>query len=86
MQVEAAEATIAALEASGGLEEGDEALVELVRGLAAAVDESPANAALWREYRAAVASLREVGRGGTDDDTASWLLTVRTPVRDSSES
>lgn len=65
------------------LGEDDEALVALARGLAAAVDADPANAALWREYRAAVTALREVGTAddGDDDDAKDWLLTIRTPVR-----
>jgi hypothetical protein len=64
------------------LGEADEALVALARGLAAAVDAAPDNAALWREYRAAVTALSEVGADGDiDDDTQAFLLTLRTPVR-----
>lgn len=63
------------------LGEADEALVALARGLAAAVDAAP-YAALWREYRAAVTALMEVGADGDlDDDTQAFLLTLRTPVR-----
>lgn len=61
---------------------GDEALLALARGLAAAVDAAPENAALWREYRAAVTALSELGADGdVDDDTQAFVLSVRTPVR-----
>lgn len=74
------ERTIKAMTAR--LEEHDEALLALARGLAAAVDAAPDNAALWREYRAAVTALREVGsEGDIDDDTEAFLLSIRTPVR-----
>lgn len=57
-----------------------EAVIALARGLAAAVDSDPANAALWREYRAAVMAVMEAGAtDDVDDDTARFLLTVRTP-------
>jgi hypothetical protein len=46
------------------------------------VDADPANAALWREYRAAVTAISEAGvDDGPDDDTKDWLLTIRTPLR-----
>jgi site-specific recombinase len=73
------ERTIRAMKAR--LDEADEALVALARGLAAAVDADPGNAALWREYRAAVTALSEVGTDDIDDDTQAFLLTLRTPVR-----
>jgi len=58
----------------------DEALIALARGLAAAVDTDPANAALWREYRAAVAALTQAGAtGDLDDDTRSFLVSIATP-------
>lgn len=64
------------------LDDTSEALVALARGLAGAVDADPGNAALWREYRAAVTALREVGsEGDIDDDTEAFLLSIRTPVR-----
>lgn len=54
----------------------------LARGLAAAVDAAPENAALWREYRAAVTTLTEVGADhDVDDDTQAFLLRIRTPMR-----
>lgn len=74
------ERTIKAMQ--GRLDDGDEALIALARGLAAAVDQEPGNAALWREYRAAVAALSEAGAAGDiDDDTKDFLLTIRTPMR-----
>lgn len=74
------ERTIKAL--AGRLTDADEALVALARGLAAAVDVAPDNAALWREYRAAVTALSEVGSDSdVDDDTQAFLLALRSPVR-----
>ena len=74
------ERTIKAMAAK--LDEGHEALMALARGLAAAVDAAPENAALWREYRAAVAALTEAGAAGdVDDDTQAFILALRKPVR-----
>lgn len=62
------------------LDESSEALLALARGLAAAVDAAPDNAALWREYRAAVTALGEVGiDSDVDDDTQAFLLALRSP-------
>lgn len=70
----------ASLEAySDRLTDEDQALVTLVKGLAEAVDESPGNAALWKEYRAAVATLSEVMARGDDDDTTAWRLSIQAP-------
>ena len=60
--LEAAQVTLRALRDSGRLELVDEARVAALLSLAAAVDAEPANASLWREYRAAEVTLRE-----TDD-------------------
>ncbi len=74
------ERTIKAM--AGRLDDTNEALLALARGLAAAVDVDPDNAALWREYRAAVTALSEVGTDSdVDDDTQAFLLALRTPVR-----
>jgi len=74
------ERTIKALTASGRLDHDDDAaLIAMARGLAAAVDAEPGNAALWREYRAAVTALVEVGVDDADDDTRDFLLSIRTP-------
>lgn len=80
---EAVAATIDALRAEGKLGEADEAFVALALGLAAAVDADPENAALWREYRAALATLTTVGTGAGDDDTQSFLVAVSSAVRHS---
>jgi hypothetical protein len=61
----AAAAMIAALRSLGRVEPVDEALVETVVGLAAAVDNAPDNASLWQQYRSAVGDLRNVG--GTNE-------------------
>ena len=66
---------------AGRLDESHAALVALARGLAAAVDAEPGNAALWREYRAAVVALSQAAAGGeVDDDTAAFLVAIRTPA------
>jgi hypothetical protein len=77
--VDGLQATLTALRAARRLEETDEALVALAEGLAAAVDADPSNAALWREYRAAVTALSQCGQGVADDDTTSFLVSIRTP-------
>lgn len=56
------------------------AVLELARGLAAAVDTAPENAALWREYRAAVNAVMEVVNGSPDDDDAAFLESVSAPI------
>ena len=75
----------------GRLRLGDEhaALVQVARGLASTLDHggcaecgSPSqNAALWREYRAAVASLTEVDVGSDDDEADEFTSAVSAPVR-----
>lgn len=75
------EKTLKALTTAGRLEDADQALVALTRSLAAALDAEPENAALAREYRAALSSLATVGMEQVDDDTRSFWLAVRTPVR-----
>lgn len=73
------ERTIKALGDAGRVGPEDEALVALARGLAAAVDAAPENAALWREYRAAVATLALVGADDVDDATEQFLFAIRAP-------
>jgi hypothetical protein len=68
----AIEKTIEAMTALGRLDGVDSARVAMVRALADAVDADPTNASLWREYRAAEVSLREVG--DNDDDGFKELL------------
>lgn len=74
-QLTAAQEMIAALE----IKQGQEALVAMVLGLAEAVDEDTANAALWRELRAAVTTLREATSDTDDDDTTAFILSIKTP-------
>lgn len=68
----AARRTIASLRDTGRLELADEALVQLVLSLAAAVDNNPDSAPLWREYRAAVQTLRSASE--CDPDTFGDLI------------
>lgn len=87
----AAVKTVDRLANAGMLDEIEPAIVQAFLSLAAAVDDPSAKADLWREYRAATAALREAAAGGSDDDTQSFLLTIRTPggrseVGDRSES
>lgn len=77
----AVEKTIDALNDAGRLSDTDEALVALVRNLADAVDGAPANAALWREFRAALTTLSEVGGDDLDDGTLAFRISVQTPSR-----
>lgn len=73
------EQTLKALEAAGRLTDVDLALVALARGLAVAVDAEPENAALWREYRAALVALSAAGADNIDDDARDFILSIRTP-------
>lgn len=74
-QVTAARKLIKTLE----IEPEDQALAEMVLGLAKAVDEDPQNAALWREFRSAMVSLREATTPDTDDDARAFLYSIKTP-------
>ena len=71
--LEAAHAMLRVLREAGRLEPVDEARIATFLPLVAAVDADPANASLWREYRAAEATLRE-----TDDSDFDYagLLAV----------
>jgi hypothetical protein len=82
VNLEAVDLTISAMQAAGFVEDVDAALVEAIRGVARAVDADPANASLWREYRALLADLRELGDGDSDA-FAELLASLRAPVRDS---
>lgn len=81
-QTAAVQALVATLREQG---KADEPQVAMALGLAMAVDAEPSNAALWRELRVAVESLREAGRD-VDDDAAQFLDSVRTKVGDSPKS
>lgn len=83
--------TLKALTAAGRLDDADQALVALARCLAAAVDAEPENAALAREYRAALVALSNAGSDNLDDDARDFILSIRTPsvrtqIRDAEES
>lgn len=82
----AAGETLSAL--AGRLGPEHEALAVMVGNLAAAVDESPQDASLWREYRMAVSLLEEASRSDDDDsasdDSVAFLRSVQTPMGDSS--
>lgn len=66
-------ATLAELDRLGRLEKIDTARVELVRGLATAVDKMPGNASLWRQYREALGELTFDDGGGSFDDAIEEL-------------
>lgn len=83
--VEAVEAVVAELRESDAIGVIDEALVTGLLTLARAVDGAPDNPALWREYRGFVEAVRLIGSGVVDDDTADFLVSVRTPVGDASK-
>jgi hypothetical protein len=71
------------------LTDADVARKELALSLARAVDADPCldcgagrNAALWKEYRAALSDLHRVGTpDDADDDQKDWLVRISTPVR-----
>jgi hypothetical protein len=69
MLKEAVDETIATLDASGVAAE-----VAAVRMLAAALDDSPGDTDLWREFRFALKALREVTGGSDFDQSVSELL------------
>lgn len=78
---QAVDEVITALQQMGRLEKVDSALVAAARSLADAVDLDPANASLWREYRAAENDLRGIG-GEVDDELTQAIADLRTAVDD----
>ena len=62
------------------LDDEHAALVEFVRSLARALDESPGDANVAREYRQALKELALVG-SGVDDGAAEFLVSISTPRR-----
>jgi hypothetical protein len=66
--------TIAAIRDAGRATPANEAQIVVAELLAAAVDAEPANASLWREYRAALLQLTEIGATDGDDDDIDQLL------------
>lgn len=81
----AAELTVASLREAGSVSDQDEALVAAFLSLASSCDSPEAGGDLWREYRAHAQALREVACGGSDDDTADFLIRVQAPVRHRAE-
>lgn len=73
--------TLRDLKTAGQLDAVPAALVELCKSLASAVDDEPSNAALFREYRAALDDLREAAEGVPDHDAANFLISIQTPRR-----
>ena len=59
-----------------------EALIVSFVMLAEAVDSDPTNAALWGQYRAAEAAVREVATGGDDDEFSRLMAKLSAAVRD----
>jgi hypothetical protein len=67
--------TIKALEVEGRLTSADAAIVQMVEGLADAVDNDPGNASLWREFRAALETLRTLNlEVENDQDEISIII------------
>jgi hypothetical protein len=71
---EAVDLTIKNLEDDGKLLPEHAAVVTMVQGLASSVDEEPQNASLWREFRAALETLRRIGLEGQDDQDEISLI------------
>ena len=72
---EAVDQTIGAMESDGKLKPEHAALVTMVQGLASSVDEEPQNASLWREFRAALETLRQIGlEDEQDEDEISAII------------
>ena len=65
---EAVDLTVQALHAEGRIREGDAAVVQMVESLASSVDAEPGNASLWREFRAALETLRKLGEEDSNDN------------------
>jgi hypothetical protein len=82
---QAVEDMVAALRAKGQMDAVDAARLVAAQALADAVDSEPTNASLWREYRAALETLRQAGDNGTDE-FAALLAGLSAEVGDSSGS
>ena len=80
--VQAVAMTVANLRTRGVLADTHEALVQAASSLAQAVDLDPGNAALWREYRAVVNTLTEIGAddGGQADEVQLIIAALRGPA------
>lgn len=85
----AVDSTIKAMRKDGRLKAEDAATVQMVESLADAVDIDPANASLWREFRASLDSLMRLGleEKNDGDEIALIIASLRgtTEVSDSSD-
>lgn len=68
--------TLDALRAAGRLEPIDAARVQMLRSLAAAVDERPYSDRLWREYREALSEVLDAD-DAADDSLAEAVAAIR---------
>lgn len=70
---QALEKTLTCLSDTGKVEDVDAAAVQALRSMAAALDEDPTKAALWREYLDALSEVRradDTANSGLDDALA----------------
>lgn len=74
MNVEALKVTVSAMRDAGRITPADEATVAVAESLAAEVDTAPDDASLWREYRAALKVLVELGAADDGGDDIGELL------------
>lgn len=68
--------TLRVLEQTKQIEAADAAQVQALRSMAAALDEDPTKAALWREYLAALSEVRR-----SDDNANSALADALEKIR-----
>jgi hypothetical protein len=76
----AVEVTLGELRRMGRLEPVDEARVQGLRSIAAALDQNPFNSQMWREYREAIVGL--TANDGDSDSVDRLLDELSAPVRD----
>jgi hypothetical protein len=67
------EQTLRELRRLGRIEKVDAAVVQALRSMAAALDEDPSRAALWRQYREALRELTADESDGTADAALAEL-------------
>lgn len=79
-QLDAVNEMVAAI--ADQLSDADVALVEAVRGLADAVDNSPRSPGLWQQYLSALERLSGLAVVVEDDGQAEILQLLRSPLGD----
>lgn len=87
-QLAALRRTVRALKRGGRLTDEHAALLAIAEGMAAAIDAGDAEtntAALWKEYRAAVVVLVEVGADDTDSTAEAVIELLRPALGDAAE-